>query len=76
MNDGMDYKNVSLLNNIDNKIIDLKTDFNELKSLLKDCLIIDDDYYSSSELENVIEDIDKLEKNIKELSISCTNSGV
>ena len=71
-----DCKNVNLLNNIDSKIIDLKMDFSELKHLLKDSLIIDEKYCSSDEIEKIIEDIDNLEKNIRNLSISCTNSGV
>lgn len=71
-----DCKNVNLLNNIDSKIIDLKSDFNELKSLLKDSLIIDDNYCSSNEIGNIIDNLDSLENNIRELSISCTNSEV
>ena len=67
-----DLKNVGLLNDIDNKVIDIKTDFNELKSLLQETLIIDEKHYSCDSLLEIIDDIDKLENNIKKLCISCS----
>ena len=71
-----DYKNVNLLNNIDNKVIDINTDFNELKKLLQDTLIIDDKYYSCDNITEILSEIDKLENNIKNLSISCSISNM
>ncbi len=73
---GIDYKNINLLNNIDSKVMDINSDFNELKALLRASLIIDDDYCSANKIKNVLDDVDEIEKSIKNLSISCSNSKV